>query len=353
MGNNMCMSLDPTHNLEDLPPHNLLQPHCQCCSSDITGNCEKKLCPGGCEIVGNLLTKGISWNVENERWCVRGLNDTFMYSDDAIMAADNVSRSIRFRGAAHYSYNAFCHVECCTDELRLGGRNSSKVQVCDVCAAWYNYLGGRSAGSNVRSRQHCMMRQRLEDELNPPTVNPIFADQQSVHETKESAPSLMLPLPVHVSIPLSRNERVAPSEQQMLLHRNKQLQEEMLQLQDACKSALALERNTESYSVGHRARETAYRVAAGAYDIILLQIDDIRSSTKKLILDSKEDDDASDDFSSDRSDDDDDDAFIAENKARVVYLCSVSSAYRQHAAVFQEKMRRMKEEERMNQQTSM
>ena len=343
MGNYNCVDI---HDLDDLPPHNFLQPHCQCRNSDITGNCDKTLCPGGCEVVGNLLTKGISWNVENERWCVRGLNDTFMYSKDAIMAADSVSRSIRFRGTAHYSYSAFCHVECCTDEIRLNSgthslRNkASKVQVCDVCSAWYNYLGGRSATSGIK-RQHCMMRQRLEHELNPPTWNPIFqppaaAVAAEAHETKESAP-LMLPLPLHV--PVSRNERVAPSDQQML-HQNQQLQEKMLQLQDACNSALALEKNAKSYSVGHRAREQAFRVAAGAYDIILLQIDDIRSSLfcTSTHKDSKEDDD--------------DDAFIVEDKTRVLkYLCGVSSAYRQHAALFKEKMR---SEERMNQnQTSM
>ena len=125
-----------------------------------------------------------------------------------------------------------------------------------------------------------------------------------------------------------------------MLHQNQQLQEKMLQLQDACNSALALEKNAKSYSVGHRAREQAFRVAAGAYDIILLQIDDIRSSLfcTSTHKDSKEDDD--------------DDAFIVEDKTRVLkYLCGVSSAYRQHAALFKEKMR---SEERMNQnQTSM
>ena len=139
-------------------------PRCACCNGDILGASEQTLCTGGCNIVNDLLTKGITFNAETNKWNVQGIpNSSFFYSDQALQsAALRQSSMARRKRGPKYVYSSLVHPECCTEKIKLGER---QIKGCILCAAWYNWKGGRPPPIG-KERTHCEMRKRLEDEKN-------------------------------------------------------------------------------------------------------------------------------------------------------------------------------------------
>jgi hypothetical protein len=207
-----------------------------------------------------------------------------------------------------------------------------------------------------------MMRQRLEHELNPPTWNPVTTSLAEARETKEcssSSSSSTTTTTTTSSIKSSLSSQLsvaADDSTAKMLRRNKQLQE---QLMLSCTSALELEREADTYSVGHPARKTSYRVAAGAYNMVLLQIDDSRCSIEKLLeglsvvatlsssgnSSSRVCDDMASETTNHRQ------VVIAEKKSQLSKLQTVSTYYHERAESLGEKIKQMETEERMNKKT--
>ena len=327
-----CSSLSPT-DVEPLPKYsrrNSTTLKCACCDGTFF-NSSKHLCKGGCEGVHRLTNASISFDSLKKVWKVQGVEQTFDWSHDALRTANTSSqrRIMNMRGV-QYSYSAFVHSECFSDEIRCDN-NRNKITVCDLCSAWSNYKGGRAVppgrkNIKVTPRMHCQIRQRLEHET---TVAPqIWNVDVDVVESKSCSPleennneyrkaeTRWGGADAHVpenEVDMSSNgsdtinttdgfsesktsantttsattnsattnSAATTDATQQLYNQHRRNQ---LELHQSCTSALELKSIADRYTLNHPARATSYRIALGAYDMVVEQIENTKVVLKKYLF---------------------------------------------------------------------
>ena len=321
-----CSSLSPT-DFEPLSRRNSTTLKCACCDGTFF-NSSKQLCKGGCEGVHRLTNASISFDSLQKVWKVQGIEQTFAWSIDALRAANTSSqRRINSMRGVQYSYSAFVHSECFSDEIRCNN-NPNKITVCDLCSAWSNYKGGRAVppgGKNIKvtQRMHCQIRQRLEHETTvAPQIwnvdvdvveskscssleeNNSSKDPKVVNEYRKAekrwggadahVPENEVDMSSNGSDTINTTDGFSESKTsattttsvattdatQQLYNQHKRNQ---LELHQSCTSALELKSIADRYTLNHPARATSYRIALGAYDMVVEQIENTQVVLKKYL----------------------------------------------------------------------
>jgi len=294
-------SPSPT-DFEPLSRRNSTTLKCACCDGTFF-NSSKQLCKGGCEGVHRLTNASISFDSLQKVWKVQGIEQTFAWSIDALRAANTSSqRRINSMRGVQYSYSAFVHSECFSDEIRCNN-NPNKITVCDLCSAWSNYKGGRAVppgGKNIKvtQRMHCQIRQRLEHETTvaPQTWN-VDVDvveskscsllEENLEENDTRTTILVLRTLSNSTDEFSESKtsvNTTTSATTSATHQlYKQHKRNQLELHQSCTSALDLKSIADRCTLNHPARATSYRMALEAYAMVVEQIENTQVVLKKYL----------------------------------------------------------------------
>ncbi len=262
-----------------------LTARCACCKGELVGGDRTRVCRGGCERMGALMTAGVTFDAEHACWRApvdaRGAQAHFRYAADALAAAARVERAPGVR----YKYSARCHADCMAPQkIRLADASgqSAKTRVCVNCVRYHNFCGGRS--STGKHLQYCLARAQLDSEArNEYEVAKVVAERDGDGDadtppTTTTAKTTTTTTPVVPAVGVSPAVRSLRHSRDLLAEAHA---EEMAFLTQACKSAVAADQRAS----GSPAPQRRFRSheAKLAYALCLQLLPDAISTCAALL----------------------------------------------------------------------